>query len=98
MIAKLRHVKNPRQVADDLLARFGLADAAGRRVSGYSGGMRRRLDIAMSLIDGPPIIFLDEPTTGLDPDPRTGPPRSRGSPTLSTSRAADVAGSLSRHG
>ena len=49
MIAKLRHLKNPRQVADDLLKRFGLTDAADRRVSTYSGGMRRRLDIAMSL-------------------------------------------------
>jgi ABC-2 type transport system ATP-binding protein len=70
MIAKLRQVENPGRVADDLLGRFGLADAAGRRVSGYSGGMRRRLDIAMSLIGDPPIIFLDEPTTGLDPEGR----------------------------
>jgi ABC-2 type transport system ATP-binding protein len=70
MIARLRQVKNPRGVADDLLERFSLADAAGRRVSGYSGGMRRRLDIAMSLIGDPPVIFLDEPTTGLDPEGR----------------------------
>ncbi|MEO3925207.1 ABC transporter ATP-binding protein [Micromonosporaceae bacterium B7E4] len=70
MIAKLRQVENPRRVADDLLGRFGLADAAGRRVSAYSGGMRRRLDIAMSLIGDPPIVFLDEPTTGLDPEAR----------------------------
>jgi ABC-2 type transport system ATP-binding protein len=70
MIAKLRKVPNPRPVADDLLERFGLADAADRRVSAYSGGMRRRLDIAMSLIGDPPIIFLDEPTTGLDPEGR----------------------------
>lgn len=70
MIAKLRQVDNPRRVADDLLERFGLADAAGRRVSAYSGGMRRRLDIAMSLIGEPRIIFLDEPTTGLDPEAR----------------------------
>ncbi|WP_117212305.1 ABC transporter ATP-binding protein [Allorhizocola rhizosphaerae] len=70
MVAKLRQVKNPRQVADDLLQRFGLAEAAGRRVGTYSGGMRRRLDIAMSLIGNPPIIFLDEPTTGLDPEAR----------------------------
>ena len=70
MIAQLRHVKGAGKVADDLLERFGLADAAGRRVSTYSGGMRRRLDIAMSLIGNPRIIFLDEPTTGLDPGGR----------------------------
>ncbi|GHO57558.1 hypothetical protein KSB_60330 [Ktedonobacter robiniae] len=70
MIAKLRHVKNPRQVADELLTHFGLTDAATRRASTYSGGMRRRLDIAMSLVGTPPIIFLDEPTTGLDPEAR----------------------------
>ena len=70
MIAQLRHVKGAGKVADDLLERFGLADAAGRRVSTYSGGMRRRLDIAMSLIGNPRIIFLDEPTTGLDPEGR----------------------------
>jgi ABC-2 type transport system ATP-binding protein len=70
MIAELRHVKRAGKVADDLLARFGLADAAGRRVSTYSGGMRRRLDIAMSLIGDSRIIFLDEPTTGLDPEGR----------------------------
>src|SRR5512147_2935921 len=67
MIAKLRHLKDPLQVADDLLKRFGLTEAADRRVSTYSGGMRRRLDIAMSLIGKPKIIFLDEPTSGLDP-------------------------------
>ena len=70
MIAKLRHVKQPRQVADELLTRFGLTDAATRRVSTYSGGMRRRLDLAMSLVGTPPILFLDEPTTGLDPEGR----------------------------
>ena len=70
MIAKLRHLKNPRQVTDDLLNRFGLTDAADRRVATYSGGMRRRLDIAMSLVGKPQIIFLDEPTTGLDPEGR----------------------------
>ena len=70
MIARLRHLKDPRQVADDLLNRFGLTDAADRRVSTYSGGMRRRLDIAMSLVGKPQIIFLDEPTTGLDPEAR----------------------------
>jgi len=70
MIAKLRHLKNPSPVADDLLKRFGLTDAADRRVSTYSGGMRRRLDIAMSLVGKPQLIFLEEPTTGLDPEAR----------------------------
>ncbi len=70
MIAKLRDVSNPTQVADDLLARFGLTDAATRRAEKYSGGMKRRLDIAMSLIGRPAVIFLDEPTTGLDPESR----------------------------
>ena len=70
MIARLRHLKNPQQVADDLLNSFGLTDAADRRVSTYSGGMRRRLDIAMSLVGKPQIIFLDEPTAGLDPEVR----------------------------
>ncbi|MES2171104.1 MAG: ABC transporter ATP-binding protein [Actinomycetota bacterium] len=70
LVAKLRHEQNPAGIADDLLTRFGLADAAARKVSTYSGGMRRRLDIAMSLIGNPPVIFLDEPTTGLDPEGR----------------------------
>jgi len=70
MIANLRHLKNPSQIAEDLLNRFGLTDAAERRVSTYSGGMRRRLDIAMSLVGKPQVIFLDEPTTGLDPEGR----------------------------
>ena len=70
MIARLRHLKQTRQVADELLTRFGLAEAANRRVSTYSGGMRRRLDLAMSLVGTPPILFLDEPTTGLDPEAR----------------------------
>lgn len=70
LVAKLRHLKNPGAVADDLLARFNLAEAGARKVSAYSGGMRRRLDIAMSLIGQPKVIFLDEPTTGLDPEAR----------------------------
>ncbi|GAA4162616.1 ABC transporter ATP-binding protein [Gryllotalpicola daejeonensis] len=70
LVAKLRHLANPGAVADELLARFGLTDAGARRASTYSGGMRRRLDIAMSLIGDPQVIFLDEPTTGLDPEAR----------------------------
>jgi ABC-2 type transport system ATP-binding protein len=70
LVARLRHLNDPGQVADALLARFNLADAASRKVSTYSGGMRRRLDIAMSLIGQPKVIFLDEPTTGLDPEAR----------------------------
>lgn len=70
LIARLRHVADPRRVADDLLARFSLTDAAGRAASTYSGGMRRRLDIAMSLVGDPSVVFLDEPTTGLDPQAR----------------------------
>jgi ABC-2 type transport system ATP-binding protein len=70
LIAQLRHLKNPGKIADDLLARFSLTEAGGRRAGTYSGGMRRRLDIAMSLIGNPPVIFLDEPTTGLDPQAR----------------------------
>ena len=70
LVAQLRQVKNPGAIADDLLDRFSLTDAAARKVSTYSGGMRRRLDIAMSLIGNPPVIFLDEPTTGLDPQAR----------------------------
>jgi ABC-2 type transport system ATP-binding protein len=70
LVARLRHLKDPGKIADDLLERFSLTDAAARKVSTYSGGMRRRLDIAMSLIGNPPVIFLDEPTTGLDPQAR----------------------------
>jgi len=70
LVAKLRHLPDPGRIADGLLARFSLTDAAERKASTYSGGMRRRLDIAMSLIGNPPIIFLDEPTTGLDPEAR----------------------------
>ena len=71
LVARLRHLKQPGAIADDLLRRFSLTDAGGRRAATYSGGMRRRLDIAMSLIGSPPVIFLDEPTTGLDPEGRT---------------------------
>jgi ABC-2 type transport system ATP-binding protein len=70
LIAELRHLEGAGRIADDLLAGFSLADAAERRVATYSGGMRRRLDLAMSLIGSPPVVFLDEPTTGLDPQAR----------------------------
>ena len=70
LVAKLRHLPDPGAVADALLARFRLTDAAGRRAGTYSGGMRRRLDIAMSLVGDPEVIYLDEPTTGLDPEAR----------------------------
>ena len=70
LVARLRAVANPTQVADSLLAQFGLKDAANKRVDTYSGGMARRLDIAMSLVGTPAVIFLDEPTTGLDPEGR----------------------------
>ena len=70
LAARLRRLKGARPIADDLLARFQLTEAAQRRVAAYSGGMRRRLDIAMSLTGNPPVIFLDEPTAGLDPQAR----------------------------
>ena len=70
LIGELRHVDDPKIAANKLLQQFSLEDAADRRVLTYSGGMRRRLDIAMSLIGTPSIIFFDEPTTGLDPQSR----------------------------
>lgn len=70
LVARLRHLPDPAAVADGLLARFSLTDAGARRAATYSGGMRRRLDIAMSLVGSPSVIFLDEPTTGLDPHAR----------------------------
>jgi ABC-2 type transport system ATP-binding protein len=70
LIGDLRHDSNPKATATRLLKQFDLTDAADRRAATYSGGMRRRLDIAMSLIGTPPVIFLDEPTTGLDPQSR----------------------------
>ena len=66
----MRHVADPGQTAADLLASSTSTDAADRRLPTFSGGMRRRLDIAMSLVGDAPIIFFDEPTTGLDPKSR----------------------------
>ncbi len=72
MIGRLYHLgrQDARTRAEELLARFDLTDAAGRTVKTYSGGMRRRLDLAGALVASPPVIFLDEPTTGLDPRSR----------------------------
>jgi ABC-2 type transport system ATP-binding protein len=72
MIGRLLHLKKAknRRVATELLEQFDLVDAAGKLVSSYSGGMKRRLDLAMSLVGKPKVIFLDEPTTGLDPRSR----------------------------
>jgi ABC-2 type transport system ATP-binding protein len=70
LIGDLRHVPDSPGTAQQLLERFRLTDAADRRVATFSGGMRRRLDIAMSLIGSPSVVFLDEPTTGLDPEAR----------------------------
>jgi ABC-2 type transport system ATP-binding protein len=70
LIGDLRHVADSAETAADQLRRFGLEEAADRGVSTFSGGMRRRLDIAMSLIGSPAVIFLDEPTSGFDPEAR----------------------------
>jgi ABC-2 type transport system ATP-binding protein len=72
LFGRLYHLspKAARARADELLARFGLADAGDRLVRTYSGGMRRRIDLISSLITAPPVLFLDEPTTGLDPRSR----------------------------
>jgi ABC-2 type transport system ATP-binding protein len=72
MFGRLYHLprREAHRRADELLERFGLADAADRQVAGYSGGMRRRLDLITSLILRPEVLFLDEPTTGLDPRSR----------------------------
>jgi ABC-2 type transport system ATP-binding protein len=71
LMGELRHVADPRQTAADLLDKFDLDEAADRRLLTFSGGMRRRLDIAMSLVGDAAIIFFDEPTTGLDPQSRS---------------------------
>ena len=73
LIGRLTHLGRSRSAAraDELLERFGLADAADRPPRTYSGGMRRRLDLAAALVHRPPVLFLDEPTTGLDPHGRS---------------------------
>jgi ABC-2 type transport system ATP-binding protein len=72
LMGRLRHLRRraARRRTAELLEQFGLVEAADRRVATYSGGMRRRLDLAMSLVSDPPVLFLDEPTTGLDPRSR----------------------------
>ena len=70
LIARLRHVPHPKRVAAQLIDQFGLDDAGAKAAGTFSGGMKRRLDIAMSLIGRPTVIFLDEPTAGLDPSGR----------------------------
>ena len=70
LMGELRHVREPERTAAELLDKFNLKDAADRRLLTFSGGERRRLDIAMSLVGDAPIVFFDEPTTGLDPKGR----------------------------
>jgi ABC-2 type transport system ATP-binding protein len=74
MVGRLYHLgrTRSRQRADELLEQFDLVEAGGRVAKGYSGGMRRRLDLAAALVASPPVLFLDEPTTGLDPRSRLG--------------------------
>ncbi|MFI9344286.1 ATP-binding cassette domain-containing protein [Streptomyces sp. NPDC052773] len=72
LFARLHRVRGPARAADELLERFGLTEAADRPAATYSGGMRRRLDLAASLVRRPEVLFLDEPTTGLDPASRNG--------------------------
>ncbi|MFD5711708.1 ATP-binding cassette domain-containing protein [Streptomyces pharetrae] len=72
LFARLHRVRGPARAAEELLERFGLTEAADRPVSTWSGGMRRRMDLAASLVRRPDVLFLDEPTTGLDPASRNG--------------------------
>ena len=72
LMTELHHLgrREGRRAHDELLEQFGLADDAGKPVSTFSGGMRRKLDLAMTLVGSPAVVFLDEPTTGLDPRSR----------------------------
>ncbi|SFC26783.1 ABC-2 type transport system ATP-binding protein [Bacillus sp. OV322] len=70
MMARLRHLPQPKVIAEEMLEKFGLIESADSKAATYSGGMKRRLDLAMSFIGEPAVIFLDEPTTGLDPKVR----------------------------
>jgi ABC-2 type transport system ATP-binding protein len=102
MMARLRHMRRDaaRRRVTELLERFDLVDARDRRVAVYSGGMRRRLDLAMSLVAVPPLVFLDEPTTGLDPRSRrelwdaVGELRDRGVTVLLTTQYLEEADRL----
>ena len=75
MVARLSHLsrKVSARRADELLEEFGLSGAGDRVLKTYSGGMRRRLDLAAALVANPPVLFLDEPTTGLGPSEPPGP-------------------------
>ena len=70
IMGRIRHIGEPEKKAEELLEYFSFSSVKNQRVSSYSGGMKRKLDIAMSLVGNPEIIFLDEPTTGLDPQSR----------------------------
>jgi ABC-2 type transport system ATP-binding protein len=105
MVGQLYHMPRPqaRARADELLERFELSDAAKRPVKTYSGGMRRRLDLAAALVASPPVLFLDEPTTGLDPRSRIGlwetieAQTARGTTVLLTTQYLDEADRLADH-
>ena len=103
IIGALRKLPDKNQRADELLETFDLTDAANKLVTNYSGGMRRRLDIAMSLMGNPPVLFLDEPTTGLDPQNRLAmwdivkTLADNGTTVLLTTQYLDEAEALAKH-
>jgi ABC-2 type transport system ATP-binding protein len=105
MVGQLYHMprSHARARADELLERFELSDAAKRPVKTYSGGMRRRLDLAAALVFSPPVLFLDEPTTGLDPRSRIGlwetieAQTAKGTTVLLTTQYLDEADRLADH-